>query len=674
FYNSLQARVERGAISGSADYQVTDRITAYGEASFAKVKGYGLLSPAFSTATGALPLPISIRGDNAFLNGGGATAAALRAEFLAAGRALTTTTVVPVARSYVEFGGRNVATDRETVRLVGGLKGEFDAASRTVSWDAYAQYGEMTGETVTTGVPNVLRLQQATDAVVLGGQTVCRDVNARAQGCVPFDLVNGPSQEAVAWSNGVSTTDQTIKQTVVAASFNTDLFQLPAGPLGLAGGVEYRKEESAFVQDALSAAGALFQNAIGTRSGEFDVKEAYGELRIPLLRDLPFVHDLSVEAAGRLADYSTIGGTEQYRLAAEWAPVRDIRFRVSKNTAVRAPNIPELFAPQSTSFTIAAVDPCDRAVFAAATAAQQAARRVTCAAAIAGYNPATFASNFGAGRNLRVLNGGNPNLGPETARTFQAGVAIQPRWVPTLKVSVDYFRYNIADAVTAIPVNVILQNLCYDDATTPFASNPFCALITRDATGVNSGGVAGGVSQIDITQQNVSKVKVEGYDASLEYALDTAELMGRDYGRFSLRVDATYTYRFALQSLPFLPYAAVLNTISNATPPEWKATGNLEWTKGPVTLGWTTRYVGSMIASGAFAPSQLDPYFTGDHYEHDLRVGYRLNDQVALRGGIINIADATPPLLPETFTGTGLGSGIYDNRGRYFYLGAKLNY
>jgi uncharacterized protein (TIGR03000 family) len=126
--------------------------------------------------------------------------------------------------------------------------------------------------------------------------------------------------------------------------------------------------------------------------------------------------ELTFEGAVRTADYDTIGRANQHRYALTWAPVEDIRFRANEATAVRAPNITELFSPQSRNFTTAASDPCDATVFAGATAAQQAARRVNCAAAIPGWNPATFQSNIGGGRpSLALLQGGNPGLGPESA-------------------------------------------------------------------------------------------------------------------------------------------------------------------------------------------------------------------------------------------------------------------
>jgi outer membrane receptor protein involved in Fe transport len=111
--------------------------------------------------------------------------------------------------------------------------------------------------------------------------------------------------------------------------------------------------------------------------------------------------------------------------------VRDVRFRASYSTAVRAPNIVELYAPQSRNFQTNVIDPCDRLSFAAATPGQQAARRLTCAAAIANWNPATFNSNIGSGRpSVPTLSGGNADLSEEKSHTYEVGVVVEPRFAP----------------------------------------------------------------------------------------------------------------------------------------------------------------------------------------------------------------------------------------------------
>ena len=691
-YNALQGKSDRAVLRTYVEYKITDTWRAFVDASYVKANGYGIAQPAFSNAAGGGTMPVALRGDNAFLNGPGTAAATLRAIWTAPATTLVNGVVTPVpfatrgggltltaassanvGKFWQEFGGRDVKTEREQWRIAEGFAGKFETFGREVNIDGYAQYSRLDGATISYNQPNIQRVQQATDAVLVNGAVVCRDVTARANGCVPWDLINGASREAINWANGVSATKSKVTQTVAGLNFATDLFDLPAGPLGVAFGAEYRKEKSAFAQDALGASGALFINAIGTRAGEYSVKEIYGEARIPLLKDLPFAQELSVELAARASDYSTIHGTDQYRLAATWAPVKDISFRATQSTAVRAPNIVELFAPQSRNFTTTATDPCEAAVFAGATAAQQAARRVTCAAAIPGWNSATFQSNFGGNRpSLPLLAGGNPTLGAETAHTYEYGVVIQPRWVPGLQVSVDYFKYNLANGVGAIPINTLFQNLCYD-ATTPYATNPFCALIQRDPTGTNGGGVVGGVIQVVLTQQNVASTKVEGYDYSIAYGFRTADVLGQDYGDIALRLDATWMYRFVVQGLPNQAYTQFANTINNATP-EWKANGTVRWTYDRFSLTWQTLYFGSMIANNAFQPNQLTPYKTGDYFRHDLRGTFKLNEDMVFRAGIINLFDKHPPALPETFTGTGVGASQYDNRGRYVFVGAGLQF
>ncbi|WP_430424335.1 TonB-dependent receptor plug domain-containing protein [Phenylobacterium sp.] len=673
-YNTLQGKSNRQVIRGYADYKITDTWKAFVDLSYLHGSGYGIFQPAFSSAAGGGTMPVVLRGDNAYLNGAGATAAALRAEWLAAGKTFTQGSTAQVGKFWQEFGGRDVKAEREQVKYTGGIEGKFQTFGRDVSMDSYVQYSEVTGTTISFNVPNVARVQQATDAVLLNGAVVCRDAAARAAGCTPWDLVNGASREAILWTNGVATSDQKLSQTVAGINFATDIFDLPAGPVGVAFGGEYRKEKSQFVQDALSASGALFFNAIGTREGEYDVREAYAEIRIPILKDLPFAEELTVEAAGRVSDYSTIGGTDQWRVNVTWAPVKDIRFRATESTAVRAPNIVELFAPQGRNFTTTALDPCDSANFRAATAAQQAARRVTCAAAIPGYNPTTFVSNIGTGRpSLALLQGGNPDLGAERAHTFQYGVVINPRWVPNLQISADFFKYNITDQVGSIPINTLLGALCYDDASRPIESNQFCQQIRRDRTGATTGGLQGGIFEVVLVQQNVASVKVEGWDYSVSYGFQTEDLFGKDYGSIAMRVDATWMYQWALQGLPTQAYTQFANTITNATP-EWKGTASARWSYDKFSFTWSTIYIGSMIANQAQQRGVIDPFKTGDYFRHDIRATYRLNDDIRLRAGVVNAFNKKPPQLPETFTGTGTGSSQYDNAGRFFFVGANMEF
>ncbi len=297
-YNALQAKSDRAVARTYIDYALTDDFNLFVDATYVKADGYGIFQPAFASAAGGGTLPLVLRGDNAFLNGSGNAATQLRAAFIANGKTLTQTSTAQVGKFFQEFGGRDVKSEREQGRVAVGFNGKFTVLDRVIHTDGYAQYSKLTGSTTSFGVPNLVKLTNAVDAVLVNGVAVCRDLTARAAGCVPFDLVNGPSAAAVQYANAQSTTDQTVKQKVAGINFSADVYDLPAGPVGVAFGAEYRKEESLFVQDAIGATGQLLINSIGTRGGQYSVKEAYGEIRIPILKNLPFANELTVELAG----------------------------------------------------------------------------------------------------------------------------------------------------------------------------------------------------------------------------------------------------------------------------------------------------------------------------------------------------------------------------------------
>ena len=178
---------------------------------------------------------------------------------------------------------------------------------------------------------------------------------------------------------------------------------------------------------------------------------------------------------------------------------------------------------------------------------------------------------------------------------------------------------------------------------------------------------------VSLVNQNIASVKVEGWDYSVSYGFHTEDLLGKDYGTFAMHLDATWMYQFANQGLPGQAYVQFANTITNATP-EWKANGSIRWTYDKYSFTWQTLYIGSMIASQTQQKGALDPYKTGDYFRHDVRATYKYNDDITFRAGVINLFDRYPPAIPETFTGTGTGSSQYDNRGRYFFIGANLNF
>jgi len=672
-YNALQGELDRRVARAYLDFDITDNLTAFADVSYAKVDGRAIFQPAFSSAAGGGLLPVVLRGDNAYLNGGSALAGQLRTQWTAAGLALNRATTANVGKFWEELGGRDSLISRDSYRAIVGLNGDFKVFNHDFSWDTYAQYSELEGAAIAYNVPNIVKVQQATDAVLLNGQIVCNDAAARAAGCQPWDLINGPSQGAIDYVNASARSDGEASQQVAGLNFSTTVFNLPAGPLAVAFGGEYRKEKSDQIQDPLSASGALFYNAIGRTKGEFDTTEAYAEIVIPILSGLPFAEKLTLEAAGRVGDYSTVGSVDQWRLQATWSPVADLTFRGSTSAAVRAPNITELFAPQGRNFTTLANDPCDRAQVAAiaGNASQLATRIANCSADIPGYNPATFVSNIGAGRpSLALLQGGNPDLFEETADTESVGAVFRPRWVPNLTFSADYWKIKVDDAINTIPINTLLTNLCYDTPGDP-NSNRFCDLILRDSTGATTGGLVGGISEVILTQQNVQAIETSGVDVALQHTQDFGGA-----GVWQIRLDGTKVIRWDLQGVPGGPtthYAGTLTGVNGAVP-EYKVNGTLGWTFHDFTVQWQSRFQDSYAVSEVDPPSSRDPFYTGNYWEHDLRATYRWNDSLSLRAGLINLTDEHPPLIPEVGGATGAQSSTYDNRGRWFYIGANYSF
>ena len=148
---------------------------------------------------------------------------------------------------------------------------------------------------------------------------MCADPTAQATGCVPINVFGASSITPAAAAYVTAETNHSFKvtQQVVDANLSGPLVDLPAGPLGLAIGAEYRKEKSAENWDALTNLGANLGNAVPDTKGSFNVKEAYAEVNVPILKDLPFANQLDLRAAGRISDYSTVGSVKTWNVGGD---------------------------------------------------------------------------------------------------------------------------------------------------------------------------------------------------------------------------------------------------------------------------------------------------------------------------------------------------------------------
>jgi outer membrane receptor protein involved in Fe transport len=597
-------------------------------------------------------------------------------------------------RNVQELTNREESARRDTYRIVLGARGQFND---DWSYEVSANYGKFKESTDILGNVNLQRYLLAIDAVrnPANGQIVCRatiDPSARTiypgavdtayaqatlasdvAGCVPLNLFGEGNITQAARDyvlQGDSFAKGRISQFVLNAFVSGDtseFINLPGGPIGFALGAEYRKEDASYRQDQATLAGLTFYNSISNFDPpSFEVKEAFGEIRLPILKDVPFFQELTLSAAGRISDYKgSVGMTTAYNVGVDWAPVRDLRLRANYSRAVRAPNLVDLYFPLSQNFALPN-DPCAARNIATGAAT----RAANCAAdgVPAGYD-------FQYKNSLQFLSGGNPNLSEETSDSYTVGGVFQPRWIPGLALSVDYYQITVNDVITSLAAQSIL-NACYDQAS---IDNQFCDLFDRAGPGGGPQGEQPGrvlEGSLQVVPLNFAKLKTRGIDAELSFRRKIAKI-----GSISTKV--TYTHVFQNDSFlnPIDPGRANQLLLELGEPQD-AFNFDISLKNGPITFGYQMRYLGKMTTFSyeSFFSKQGRPPENGDAaqerfypavFYHDARIGIDAGERFNFYVGVDNILDRDPPF---GLTGAGAGSGIYSNRGRFFYAGAVAKF
>jgi iron complex outermembrane recepter protein len=587
-------------------------------------------------------------------------------------------------RRLSEVGNRGNVADRGTVRFATGLKGTLFS---NWDYDVVASYGRTTESQVSSGQVNVLNFRNALDAVPdtndvngNGNRTegICRDANARAQGCVPINVFgfNSVSPAALAYVQAPGSLATFASQKIVSGSVSGEAFNLPAGPLGVAFGAEYRKESSRTEFDALQQAGLNAGNAIPRTEGSFDVTEVFAEAKIPLLKDLPGVKSLAATLAVRGGDYSTVGKINSYNAGLEWTVIPDVRFRAMQAVSTRAPNVGELFQPPSQTFPTGIIDPCNAVTQVSTTAASVRCRAdagvaANIAANISAANPnGRFTLSQSDTQGISGFNIGNPSLKQEKGTSTTFGFVIAPTSIPALKntsFTLDYFKIKVDDAIQAPGRNFIL-NQCYTlDAS-------FCRFVTRraQAAGANS---AGSIQFINAVQANSGGSGTEGFDLTASYADKVGE------GR--LRTKFSYTYVKSLYSIA-APGADVDQSAGEVGAAKNKFTLDMGYSIAGFGANATIRYIDKSALDDQFLAQFTDANnvtlqagalkVPAKTYT-DLQFTYTYS-KVTFRLGIDNAFGTKAPLIPSAVTGnvtgTNTASDVYDAIGRRYYLGVRV--
>jgi outer membrane receptor protein involved in Fe transport len=569
------------------------------------------------------------------------------------------------------LGGRQTNFGTTHDLLTAGFKGAI--GDTTWNWFADAQYGKITSHTSNADYINYTKLAANFACTTLA--------------CDPINIFNIDDPHTIEQLQSAKTTynnsfDYQMKMGEVGVSGS--LFDLPAGSVQLAAGASYRKEyvnsvsDQALVSNVVSNNGNYIVSCSGPGSlcgantqGGFNVKEAYAELLVPVLKDLPFVHSLNVDLGTRYSKYSNFGSTNNWKAAIEYRPIQDLLLRGTVSKVFRAPTVSDLFlGPTADSPT--ATDPCGPASVASNPACQGYTFPHT---ATSQTNGIVMGSNVG-----NSLFGTSVNLQPEHGKSFDYGFVYDPTWLPGLSVSADYYRVVLNNLiVSGAGTAQTILNACFAGAT------DLCSLIKR----IGSGPSIGNISYIFETSFNSGQLTTSGADVSAHYRLPETAI-----GNFGVNFSATYIGKYDITQVGERQgYAGHFDrTYGHLS--RWHALAGVDWNWGAFNANWTGRYIGRTTIGYACLPGSSaaagdvagpdgcypNPEFAVYHYGayvyHDVSFGYDIAPlNTTIQIGVNNIADRTPPIFyQQNVANANTDVATYDPVGRFYFAKATIKF
>jgi outer membrane receptor protein involved in Fe transport len=657
--------LERMLLTALGNYQLTDNIEVFFEGSYADTKSRSRLEPLATanddarTPTGDPYAGLTI--DNPFIP------AAIRDEMIDNG--------INNLQFFKRMNGvfdRSNRNDREFERVVLGVRG---TVFEDWKWDVYVNASKTTDFTFSeTGLRD--RYFFALDAIAdpMTGAPICRDAAARAAGCQPFNPFgfNSVSAAAAAYltNNGqaLDTYRATIEQKVAAANLVGELWELPAGAIKIAAGLEHRREDSAEKYSAETQAGNTLGNALSNTEGDYSVTEAYLEGIVPVF------DRLDLELAGRVGDYTTVGDVFSWKAGLIWQAMDGLRFRGVYSVATRAPNIGELFLGPSQTFPSGLVDPCVGVGATTAPPGTSAAVASYCRA-LPGF-AANIAANMGVffedpnrdNQSIQGFDRGNPLLNEETAKTLTLGLVWTPEALPGLQVTLDWFDIEIDDGIANVPRQFIIDQCAESGGT-----SDLCSFITREPANPVRARGPGTLYNIDSGPVNAAVIETAGVDLGARWSYTF-----KNGHKFNTSLNYTYLDKLNLQPLAGAPVEVNKGQLNGdgrlGAGFEHRANLNLGYQIGGFKATWRLNYQSSIVDT---LPDVLP---IGAYVYNDMQVRYTWgdDDKYGIYFGVDNVFDKKPPLVEQNFasniTGTETAAESYDPIGRFMYVGLEFKF
>lgn len=627
---------------------------------------------------------------------------------------------------YLNYANREGRTDVFTYNLVAGLEGKIPGTDWT--WDAYASQGESETNALITGTASLERFRAVVSAPNWGanfraqGNAAFGGFGAASATCTsgfnPFNKAATISQDCLDAIRADLKNRAVMQQTVFEANAQGSLFSLPAGELRASVGASHRQNRYEFQNDTLTSQGTSFQDQAigiypgGNSNGLIRVDEFYGELAIPVLKDLPLVKSFELNLGVRNSHYNTTGNAFTWKAMGDWEVTDFLRIRGGYNKAVRAPNIAELYLAPQQSFTAAGGGDVCRLNNTLAYSANPAANpnaanvRAVCGIlmdqSIAGTS-ATFYSNpqfFNAAGPAFAFPTlvGNPTVKPEQAKTWTIGAVLtstaSSEWLRRLRLTVDYYNIKVDDAIGPLTLDTA-QRQCFDATFNPaIATNAAAAAATTACQAIGRVAGDGALGNVQVTYLNNGRFRTSGIDVQLDWAFPVGP------GTFS--INSVFNYLLSLKSAPLpasagaagqlVEYAGTLGPAGSAAIAEnglnpgafrWKLLNTFGYSVGPVSVSLQWQHLPA-AKSIAYTSNNATPFVGAPAYDlFNLSGGFAVTKDATIRWGVDNLFDKAPPLVEYNAATTGLANGVgasafnsyfYDMNGRRFYLGATFKF